>query len=58
MLLVAIRDVARARGMTHLAKDSAFGEKVCTKRWLLEPIRAMILKVVKALGVRLHAEAA
>lgn len=60
MFLVAIKDVARARGMTQLAKDSGLGRESLYKALApgAKPRYDTVLKVVKALGVRLYAEAA
>ncbi|HLA26853.1 MAG TPA: addiction module antidote protein [Syntrophales bacterium] len=59
MFLVAVRDIARARGMTQLAKDSGLGRESLYKALAIgaQPRYATIMKVVRALGVRLHAEA-
>ena len=53
-------DVARARGMSQIAKDSGLSRESLYKA-LSEngnPSFATVLKVARALGVRLHAEAA
>jgi len=57
LFLVAIRDVARARGMTQLAKDTGMGRESLYKALApgAKPRYDTILKVVRALGVRLHA---
>jgi len=60
VFLTAIRDVARARGMAQLAKDAGLGRESLYKA-LSEngnPSFATILKVARALGLRLHAEPA
>lgn len=41
MFLVAVKDVARARGMTQLARTPDLGVKVCTKPLLPAQSRAM-----------------
>ena len=58
MFLDALKTVARARGMTQLAKDSGFGRESLYKALApgAKPRYDTILKVVKALGVTLHAE--
>jgi len=56
--LVAIKAVARARGMTQLAKDSGLGRESRYKAlWPgSKPRYETVMKVVRALGVNLHAE--
>ena len=53
----AVKDVARARGMTQLAKDTGLGRESLYKALApgAKPRYDTILKVVKALGVTLHA---
>jgi probable addiction module antidote protein len=56
----ALGDIARAKGMTQIAKDAGLSRESLYKA-LGEngnPSFATILKVAKAVGVRLHAEAA
>ncbi|HSK77178.1 MAG TPA: addiction module antidote protein, partial [Thermoanaerobaculia bacterium] len=53
-------DIARARGMTQVARDAGLSRE-SLYRALSEdgnPSFATILKVARALGVRLHAEVA
>ena len=59
VFLTAVRDVARARGMAQLAKDAGLGRESLYKALSPEgnPEFSTILKVVKALGLRLHATA-
>jgi probable addiction module antidote protein len=55
----ALGDIARAKGMTQVAKDAGLSRE-SLYRALSEngnPSFATILKVARALGVRLHAEA-
>lgn len=55
----ALGDIARARGMTQVARDAGLSRESLYKA-LSEngnPSFATVLKVAKALGVRLHAEA-
>lgn len=55
----ALGDIARAKGMTQIAKDAGLSRESLYKA-LGEngnPSFATILKVAKAVGVRLHAEA-
>lgn len=53
-------DIARAKGMTQLARDTGIGRESLYKALSGEgnPSFATILKVVHALGVRLHASPA
>ncbi len=56
----ALGDIARARGMTQVARDAGLSRE-SLYRALSEngnPSFATILKVAHALGLRLHAEAA
>ena len=57
MFLVAIKDIARARGMTQLAKDTGMGRESLYKALApgAKPRYDTILKVLRALGVTLHA---
>jgi probable addiction module antidote protein len=57
LFLVAFKDVARARGMTQLAKDTGMGRESLYKALApgAKPRYAAVLKVVRALGVTLHA---
>ncbi len=57
LFLVAVKDVARARGMTQLAKDTGMGRESLYKALApgAKPRYDTILKVVRALGVTLHA---
>lgn len=60
VFLMAIRTVARARGMAQLAKDSGLGRESLYKALALgaKPRYDTMMKVVRALGIKLHAEAA
>ena len=56
----ALGDIARARGMSQVARDAGLSRESLYKA-LSEngnPNFTTVLKVAKALGVRLHAEAA
>lgn len=56
----ALGDIARARGMTQVARDTGLSRE-SLYRALSEngnPSLATVLKVAKALGLRLHAKAA
>jgi probable addiction module antidote protein len=56
----ALGVVARAKGMTQLAKDTGLGRESLYKALSGEgnPSFSTILKVMSALGVKLHAQAA
>lgn len=56
--LMAVKSVARARGMTQLAKDSGLGRESLYKALSpgAKPRYETVMKVVRALGVDLHAE--
>ena len=58
MFLVAVKNVARARGMAQLAKDTGLGRESLYKALApgAKPRYDTVLKVLRALGVRLHAE--
>ena len=60
LLLLALGDVARARGMAQVAKDAGLGRESLYKALApgAKPRFETILKVAKALGVRLTAQAA
>lgn len=60
MFLVAVKTVARARGMTQLAKDAGLGRESLYKALApgAKPRYETVMKVVRALGVKLHAEVA
>ena len=57
MFLVAVRTVARARGMTQLAKDAGLGRESLYKALApgAKPRYDTVLKLVHALGVKLEA---
>ena len=57
MFLVAVRDVARAHGMTQLAKDSGLGRESLYKALSpgAKPRHETIQKIVRALGIKLSA---
>ncbi len=58
ILLAAIADVAKARGMSRLAKDAGLGRESLYKALApgAKPRYDTILKVLSALGVSLHAK--
>ena len=56
----ALGNIARARGMSQLARETGLGRESLYKALSGEgnPSFATILKVINALGVKLHAETA
>lgn len=58
MFLVAVKTVARARGMTQLARDAGLGRESLYKALApgAKPRYETVMKVVRALGVKLHAD--
>src|SRR5437764_1256034 len=56
----ALGDIARAKGMTQVANDAGLSRESLYKALSAggNPSFATVLKVAKALGVRLHAEVA
>ena len=60
VIVHAIGNIARARGMSQIARDAGLGRESLYKALSPEgnPEFATVLKVVKALGIRLRAEPA
>ncbi len=60
VFLQAVRTAARARGMSQLARDTGLGRESLYKALApgAKPRYDTMLKLVQALGVRLHAAAA
>ena len=58
MLLLAVKNIARARGMAQLAQDAGLGRESLYKALSegAKPRYDTVLKLVRALGVKLHAE--
>ena len=58
MFFVAVKNVARARGMTQLARDTGLGRESLYKALApgANPRYDTVLKVLRAFGVKLHAE--
>ncbi len=56
----ALGDIARAKGMTQVAKDAGLSRESLYRALSAQgnPSFATVLKVARALGVKLHAEAA
>jgi len=59
VFLAAVRDVARARGMSQLAKDAGLGRESLYKALTpgAKPRYETVLKLLQALGVKLAATA-
>ena len=57
LITAALGDIARAKGMTQIARDAGLGRESLYKALspLGNPEFATILKVVAALGLKLHA---
>ena len=57
VFLIAVGDVAKARGMAQLAKDTGLGRESLYKALApgAKPRYDTVLKLVRALGVELHA---
>ena len=57
LVAAALRDIARAKGMTQVARDAGLGRESLYKALSPagNPEFATILKVVAALGLQLHA---
>jgi len=56
----ALGDIARAKGMTQVAKDAGLSRESLYRALSAEgnPSFATVLRVARALGLKLHAEAA
>ncbi|MGC8494271.1 MAG: addiction module antidote protein [Syntrophobacteraceae bacterium] len=60
LIAAALGDIARARGMTQIAREAGLGRESLYKALSPEgnPEFATVLKVMRALGFRLHVETA
>jgi probable addiction module antidote protein len=60
LITVVLGDIARAKGMAKLARATGLGRESLYKALSAEgnPEFATVLKVIRALGLKLHAEAA
>ncbi len=60
LVSAALGDIARARGMTEIAREAGLGRESLYKALSPEgnPEFATVMKVVRALGLKLHVEAA
>jgi probable addiction module antidote protein len=59
LVAAALGDIARAKGMTEIAREAGLGRESLYKALSPEgnPEFATVLKVVRALGLKLHAKA-
>jgi probable addiction module antidote protein len=59
LITAVLGDIARAKGMAQLARDTGLGRESLYKALSAEgnPEFATVLKVIRALGLKLHAEA-
>lgn len=57
VVAAALGDIARAKGMTQVARDAGLGRESLYKALSAEgnPELATVMKVIKALGLSLHA---
>lgn len=60
LIAAALGDIARAKGMTQISRETGLGRESLYKALSPEgnPEFATVLRVVKALGLRLHASPA
>lgn len=60
VVMAALGDIARAKGMTQIAQESGLGRESLYKALSANgnPEFATVLKVVRALGLQLHAQTA
>jgi|SRR5208283_1129717 len=60
LVSAALGDIARARGMTEIAREAGLGRESLYKALSPEgnPKFATVMKVVRALGLKLHVETA
>jgi probable addiction module antidote protein len=59
LFAAALGDIARAKGMTQIAREAGLGRESLYKALSAEgnPEFATVLKVVRSLGLKLHAKA-
>jgi len=59
LLAAALGDIARAKGMTQIAREAGLGRESLYKALSADgnPEFATVLKVVRSLGLKLHAKA-
>ena len=60
LVAAALGDIARARGMSQVARDTGMSRESLYRSLSAEgdPEFATVMKVIKALGIRLHTSAA
>jgi len=60
VFLMAVADVAKAKGMSHVASQTGLGRESLYKAFApgAKPRYDTVLKVLRALGIQLHAVAA
>ena len=60
LITAALGDIARAKGMTQIARDTGLGRESLYKALSPEgnPEFSTVMKVMRALGLKLHAEMA
>ena len=60
LVRLALKDIARAYGMTQIARDTGLGRESLSKALARggNPEFATIMKVIKALGLKLHTSTA
>lgn len=60
LVVAALGDIARAKGMTMIAREAGLGRESLYKALSPDgnPEFATVMKVVRALGLKLHASAA
>ena len=60
LIAAALGDIARARGMSQVARDAGLSRESLYKALSGEgnPEFATVMKVIKAMGLKLHAESA
>jgi probable addiction module antidote protein len=60
VFLMAVADVAKAKGMSHVASEAGLGRESLYKAFApgAKPRYDTVLKVLRALGIQLHAVAA
>jgi len=58
IIIEALRDIARARGIARIAREVGMNRDALTKELSTKgrPEFTTVLKIVRALGLRLHAE--
>ncbi|MFQ4135736.1 addiction module antidote protein [Nodosilinea sp. PGN35] len=57
LIVAVLGDIARSKGMTHVARETGLGRESLYKALSIEgnPEFGTVIKVIKALGLQLHA---